>query len=103
MADYQLTPDADNDLLEIARYTLKTWGDEQTARYEGKLHRCFEEIARGQVRARLVKKTRPDMFVTRCEHHYVFYRIRAKQAPLILAVLHENMHLMKRLRDRLDG
>ena len=39
--------------------------------------------------------------VARIEHHYVFHLVREDQCPLILAVLHENMDLMNRLRDRL--
>ena len=29
MADYQLTPEADDDLLGVARDTIKKWGEEQ--------------------------------------------------------------------------
>ena len=39
--------------------------------------------------------------VIRCEHHYVFYCLRKGQCPLIIAVLHENMDLLSRLRARL--
>jgi toxin ParE1/3/4 len=47
-------------------------------------------------------KHRPDLRVSRIEHHYVFHFVREKQCPLILAVLNENMDLMNRLRNRLD-
>ena len=32
MPEYELTPAAEEDLLEIARYTIKTWGLEQAER-----------------------------------------------------------------------
>lgn len=102
MADYQLTPEADSDLLGIARYPIQTWGEEQAERYEGTLRSCFEAIVCGQARPRQLWKSRPDLWVTRCEHHYVFYRLREGQVPLIIAILHENKDLLKRLRDRLD-
>ena len=101
MADYQLTPEADDDLLGVAHYTIKTWGEEQAEHYAGKLRSCFETIGSGKARPRELLKTRPDLLVTRCEHHYVFYRLRKGQAPLIIAILHENMDLMNRLRERL--
>ena len=87
--------------MEIARYTIKKGGDEQAEHYEGKLRSCFEAIARGKTRPRELLKSRPELMVVRCEHHYVFYRLRKGQPPLIIAVLHENMDLVKRLRDRL--
>jgi toxin ParE1/3/4 len=48
-----------------------------------------------------VLKHRPELLVSRCEHHYVFHLVRKKQCPLILAVFHESMDLMVRLRERL--
>ena len=103
MADYELTPDADSDLLKIARYTIKTWGEEQAELYEGHLRSSFEAIARGKTRTRALLKSRPDLLVSRCEHHYVFYRLRKGQTLLIIAVLHENMDLMNQLRERLNA
>ena len=103
MGDYQLAHEADNDLLGIVRYTIKTWGEEQAERYADTLRSCFEAIARGKVRPRELLKSRPDLLVTRCEHHYIFYRFREGQVPLIIAVLHKNMDLLKRLRARLDS
>lgn len=98
MADFQLTSEADSDLLEIARYTMRTWGEEQVERYESKLRGMFESIACGRPHSRVVLKSRPELLVSRCDHHYVFYRLRKSQAPLIIAVLHVNMDLMNRLR-----
>lgn len=103
MADYELTLDAEHDLLDIARYTIKTWGREQADRYETKLTDCFAAIAAGQARASTPLRHRPDVRVTRCQHHYVFFLVRNDACPLILAVLHEKMDLMVRLRDRLDS
>lgn len=101
MADYQLTADADADLSGIAAYTIETWGIEQARRYEAALVAHFAAIARSTVRCRAPFKDRPDFLVSRCEHHYVFHRVRNNQCPLILAVFHERMNLMARLRERL--
>ena len=82
MPDYHLTPEADDDLIEIARYTLKTWGEEQAEHYENKLRSVFEAIACGKAHSREVKKHRPELRVSRCEHHYIFYRLRKNQVTL---------------------
>jgi len=39
--------------------------------------------------------------LTHYEHHYIFYCTREDQPPLILAVFHERMDLMQRLKKRL--
>ena len=44
MAEYVLASEADNDLLEIGRYTAHTWGLEQTERYLSKLDEHFLAI-----------------------------------------------------------
>jgi len=35
------------------------------------------------------------------EHHYVFYLSRPKKATLIIAIFHEKMNLMTRIKQRL--
>ena len=52
MADYQHTPEVDDDLPEVARYTIKTWGEEQAEQYAGKLRSCFEAFEHGKARPR---------------------------------------------------
>ncbi len=49
MAEYELTPDAENDLREIARYTTRTWGVAQTRKYKAALLRGFTGIAKKTV------------------------------------------------------
>ena len=103
MPDYELTPDAETDLLDIALYTLKTWGLEQTDIYEAALESNFKGIGTGETRTRAVFEHRPELRVCRCEHHYVFALLREDEVPLIVAVLHEKMDLMVRLRERLES
>ncbi len=102
MAPYELTEAADADLQAIASYTVSTWGVEQARRYESILENHFSTIVRQTALSRVFLKHRPELLVSRCEHHYVFHLVREKQGPLILAVLHESMDLMNRLRERLE-
>lgn len=101
MPDYELAEPAEEDLKSIALYTISKWGARQAARYGAALDAHFEAIGNGKARTRVFLQHRPELRVSRVEHHYVFHLDREKQCPLILAVFHENMDLMARLRARL--
>lgn len=102
MPDYKLTTHAEQDLRDIARYTIDMWGVEQAERYEALLSKRFQEIAQGIVTPRTFLKRRPDLLFTHCEHHFIFYwQPNDRTKPIILAVLHERMDLMQRLKARL--
>ena len=100
MPKYLLANDAARDLTAIAHYTLKTWGPAQTAEYESALIECFQSIANRSALSRAPIPHRPEIRMTRCRSHYVFY-VESEDGPaLILAVLHENMDLLSRLSER---
>ncbi len=101
MPEYRLTPDAEDDLLEIAIYTIETWGLEQADAYEAALAACFHAIAEGEAPSSAPITHRPELKVTRCQHHYVFSLHEENTRALIVAILHEKMDLMVRLRERL--
>ena len=101
--EYELTEAADNDLLAIARYTIKKWGIDQARRYNAALESCFTAIGTGKIRPRIFLQRRPELLFTHCEYHYVFYITRNNRCPLIIAVLHENMNLITRLKNRLSA
>ena len=70
---------------------------------EAALESNFKGIGAGETRTRAVFEHRPELRVCRCEHHYVFALLREDEVPLIVAVLHEKMDLMVRLRERLES
>ena len=98
---YALTPAAETDLREIARSTLRQWGTRQQRRYASLLEACFRGIADGSTRSKAFSERYPQVQVTRCEHHYVFFLYPEGQKPLIIAVLHERMDMLTRLGERL--
>ena len=71
-------------------------------RYTGRLETCFRRIAEGRARSRSFSARYPQVRVTRCEHHYVFYVQPEGQKPLIFAVLHERMDMLTRIGERLS-
>ena len=104
MLPYELTSAAEADLEAIAEYTLRQWGAEQQARYAALLEAGFAYIADDSAIPRRFSEAYPQVLVTRCGHHYVFYlKPEGTSVPRIIAVLHERMDLVARLHDRLEG
>ena len=101
MLPYELTPAAEADLREIARYTLRQWGERQAQHYASLLEACFQDVARNSVLSRTFSERYPQVRVTRCEHHYIFYLSPEGMRPRIIGVLHENMDMVARIRSRL--
>jgi len=101
MPPYELTASAQEDLKEIARYTLTTWGRKQTLVYAGLLEKHFCEISARTAYVRSFSKRFPQILVSHCEHHYIFHVHPDNQSPRIIAVLHENMDILSRLKNRL--
>ena len=103
MANYELAPDTVEDLEAIFNYTIDRWGIEQAHRYKNKLAFHFSNIGHEKANSKAFLKNIPELQVSRCEHHYVFHFIRKNQPPLIIAILHERMDMVSRIKRRLDG
>jgi plasmid stabilization system protein ParE len=78
MPNYELADTAEEDLKDIAQYTISQWGAKQTAHYGALLDAHFEAIGNGKARTRIFRPHRPELRVSRIEHHYVFHLERHK-------------------------
>lgn len=101
MRPYVLTQSAEDDLKDIARYTLKQWGKKQSLRYANLLEVRFQEIAARTALTRSFSERYPQIQVTHCEHHFIFYIHPEGKRPCMIAVLHERMDMISRLQARL--
>jgi plasmid stabilization system protein ParE len=99
---YELTTLAQEDLKDIARYTLTQWSENQSLHYAELLEKRFCEIAARTAYSRPLSSRYPQVLVNRCEHHYIFYIHQEKKPPRIIAILHERMNMLKRLKNRFD-
>ena len=90
MAAYRLSRLAEADLLDIAAYTLRTWGQDQAIRYIDDLEECCRKLADNPELGRACDHVRPGL--RRMEHgrHILFYRIEAK-GILVSRILHQRM------------
>ncbi len=101
MTLYKLTKEAENDLREIARYTMKNHGAKQLQTYRGKIKDKLKDIAQGKVRVRSFSKIFPQVLVTKCEHHFIFYITENHEKPVIIGIIHENRDIVSHIKSRI--
>ncbi|MCF6267930.1 MAG: type II toxin-antitoxin system RelE/ParE family toxin [Desulfuromusa sp.] len=101
MQPYNLSATAENDLMEIARYTLNNWGKEALKRYRIGLKNTFLNIAKNEIPKRTFSTTFPDLFVSKYKYHYIFYIAKNRITPVIIGVIHEKRDIVSQLNERL--
>jgi toxin ParE1/3/4 len=81
---------ARSDVLEIATYTMRTWGEEQTIHYLDDLEARCHMLADNPALGRSCQQVLPGL--RRMEHgkHVIFYR-RETAGILISRILHQRM------------
>ena len=101
MRSFDISEEADQDLLGIWNYSFKNWGIEQADHYLDLIEAGCQKIGDGSAVTRSLKKIHRKLKSSHCEHHYIFYLSNPGQKPLVIAVLHENMDLIARVKKRL--
>ncbi len=98
---YEISKVAEEDWSNIARYTLEKFGEKQVQRYTNQLVKCIEDLANnvGLYKEKSISNHR--VLIKRCQKHYIFSLIQDDKPILIIAIFHEKMDLMKRLKSRL--
>ena len=100
MSNYTLSLDAEQDLKEIARYTLKKWGKDKLTEYKEGLEGNFKAIS-DKIYHKDFSERFPDLFVIKHRHHFIFYFFNTSEKPVIIGVIHEQLDIINRLNDRL--
>jgi toxin ParE1/3/4 len=78
------------DLVDVADYTLDTWGMEQTLRYLDGLEACFNRIAETPRIGRRCDRIKPGYRRLEHERHVIIYR--PEPAGIFISrVLHQGM------------
>lgn len=99
MPFYDLTLAAETDLRDIWRYTYKTWGFDQAEKYFDQIEACCEAVGDGRARSKVLEGLQEGVHIHRCEHHFIVWL--AGTRPIIIAILHERMDFVRRLKSRL--
>jgi toxin ParE1/3/4 len=90
VARFRLTVRAEADLLEIADYTLRTWGEAQCDRYLAELEHCCQRLADHPILGRPCDAIRAGLRRREQGKHVVFY-LRTGEDIIVLRILHEHM------------
>ena len=98
---YVYTRQAEAELREIVRYTTRQWGVAQARAYARQIDTVASALAAGQGVFKDWGDLLPGLRVQAAGSHCVFCVHRPGQTALILAILHQRMDLMARLKDRL--
>lgn len=101
MTQYELSKDAQTDLQEVARYTIKHWGKQQFNLYRQGLKETFHAIGNGSVAERQFSESLPQLRVIKYRHHYIFYIKNDESRPIIIGVIHERRDVVNQLAKRL--
>ena len=102
MKNYRLTKEAEKDLREVARYTLKKWGPAMLQTYRGGLKNTFEAIGNNDVLGRKFSDNFPELLVTKFKHHFIFYLTEGMEKSVIIGVIHERRDIVEHLSKRLS-
>ena len=95
----RFTASAEEDLIGIWLYTHETWGAKQADDYQNKIIACCQFLADKKLRGKSITGM-DHTKLRRCEHHLIFFTAD-QEGLVILAVLHERMDILERLRNRL--
>ena len=102
MTSYETTQAALDDWRKIVEYTIENYGEAQTRKYMASLLKCIETTANGTGVYKDKKMGARKIRIKHCQKHYIFSLIRKDNSILVLAIFHEKMDLMTRLKKRLS-
>jgi len=86
MGEYELSPEAERDLLEIALYGLEHFGLEQSEHYRDALKTRFQELADNPLQYPAVEHIRQGYRRSVCGSHSIYFRIEG-QGVAIMRIL----------------
>jgi toxin ParE1/3/4 len=90
VAQFHFSGRAEADLLNIAAYTLETWGVKQVIRYIDDLETTCRRLAANAALGRRCDEVRPGLRRMERGRHVVFYREEG-EGILVSRILHQRM------------
>jgi toxin ParE1/3/4 len=103
MSAYYLEPAADRALDEIYEYTAANWGEDQADAYISGLFAFFDDVTSKKATWRAVPaEFGVTGYFNKYGHHFVYWRMMRSGGIGIVAILHDRMHQMDRIRELFD-
>ena len=97
MADYRLTPEAREDLVEIGEFTDDRWGEDQRQAYMVAFAETFRAIAEGTAQIRKSDGIKPGLRSCLMRRHVIFFRHNRDGAVEIIRILHASQDHVRHL------
>jgi plasmid stabilization system protein ParE len=97
---YEISTAAEADWRNIMRYTLNNFGQRQVRKYTKGLLKCLDDMTDGIAPYKEIEVADHRILIKHCKKHYIF-ALKQQKRLLVIAILHEQMDLMQRLKDRL--
>lgn len=99
MVAYRFTRDAQTDLIEIRRYTLRQWGLEQSKKYLLGLRQTIKVLSETPTIGKQCHEVGNNVFSFPHVSHVIYYTIDKNQL-VVFGVLHKSMVPLLHLDDR---
>jgi len=80
---YRISPDAEQDLIEIWDYTTSTWSERQAEKYNAELFACFRMLVEFPNAGRLYEDLSYPLRVIVCNRHVVAYRVMDSELVIV--------------------
>jgi toxin ParE1/3/4 len=100
MAKYKFTNKAVYDLTLIWNYTLNKWSEDQADRYYHMLLENCKEVANNPEIGKNYSGVIEDLFGFKAGRHIIFYRRIEGNEIEITRILHEQMDIENRIKDK---
>ncbi|MCH7831717.1 MAG: type II toxin-antitoxin system RelE/ParE family toxin [Proteobacteria bacterium] len=90
MPEYRLSKRAENDIGDIACYTIEQFGIEQARTYRDSMEACFNSIVENPKLGKKIDHIRKGYRCLMHQSHAIFYKVERRDI-LIIRVLHQAM------------
>ena len=100
MAKYKLTNKAVDDLTRIWNYTIDRWSENQADKYYQMLLDNFDEVANNPDLGKNYSGVVENLLGIRAGRHIIFYRKMEDNEIEISRILHEQMDLKTRIKEK---
>ena len=98
---YILSKEAEKDWINIAKYTLENYGERQLQTYTNSLLKCIDDLSNQVGQYKKLDISGHQVLNIRCNKHYIFALRQEDKSLIVLAILHERIELIQRLKVRL--
>ena len=100
MANFRLTNKAVDDLSAIWDYTFDTWSENQADTYYNFLIDGCRKIAKNPLLGKKYNEISNGLLGYKVGRHILFYQVITKSEIEIIRILHEQMDLKNRIKDK---